>query len=77
MANSDAPDLRRFLEQADTLLKGVAQSENNLDPQIMDYFITRLKIVDTALTRLMQTHDFTQDGNCSTQVRRNNYYHQM
>ena len=61
MATSDVPDLRRFLMQTDALLKEAAQNEENLNPHVIDYFITRLKVVDTALTRMMLTCHFVDD----------------
>lgn len=46
-------DLSRFLENADELLHDIQRREDTEDPSVFEYFDRRLKVLDSALSRIL------------------------
>ena len=51
------PDLTRFFDKADEVILGVQRNDEVVDPQVIDYFIKRLKIIDSAIRRILLNYD--------------------
>ena len=62
------PDLTRFLDQADEVIEGVKKNEDCNDPQVFEYYISRLKILETAISRILLTYDVYLNKKSKTSI---------
>ena len=60
------PDLTIFLNRSDEVIIGAERNESCADQKVLEYYTTRLRVIDRAISRVITAYSF--EGSCGTKV---------